>query len=771
LKRLILPIAALLANSLALAQTQAGDNQPVSKLAPMTIIGVSPLIGSGIDRDSAPVQTRVLTSTDISRDGTPDMLKALNQQAAGVTLNDAAGNPFQPTLFYHGFAASPLQGTPQGLAVYVNGMRFNQPFGDTVDWDLIPDIAIDRLDVVGSNPVFGLNALGGALNLRLKDGFGYHGLEGDVSAGSFQHVRGEFQYGHEKDDASIYIAGNALYQQGWRDLQSSSLQNLYGDLGWRDTRSELHLTLTYANSTLNGPGTSPIELLEVDRRAQFTAPNQIANRYFATSVTGNFDLTTNTSLQALAYYRDFHQNVINGNAPNDTPCADGSGFLCTSDGTVSTTTGGVPIPDFLAGGPYSELDAQTTTTRSYGASAQATYTGDVFGLRNHFVAGLSFDGARNDFMGSSFIGGLTSPGREFIGPGVVIDEPDTNSPVSVAIKNATYGVYFADTLNLTPRAALTISGRYNAARVDLTDQNGGDLTGSHSYDHFNPAAGLTYQAAPWLTVYGGYAVANRAPTPAELSCAGPENSCSLANFFVGDPHLEQVIAHTVEAGARGTITPAPGAALTYEVAFFQTDLDNDIAFINSVTQGRAFFANIGQTQRRGVDARLQLTSDRWLAYAGYAYTLARFMSGFVEGAGDNPAADENGNITVQPGNRLPGIPTHQLKLGAYYKVSDQWTVGMTGIAASGSYLFGDEANLTPKLPGYYTLNLSTTYQLTKSTQLFAWVNNLTNQKYYTFGTFSPTTSVLLVEAPNATNPRAYSPAAPVAGFVGIRVTY
>jgi len=771
LKRLILPIVTLLANSLALAQTQVGDNQPVSKLAPVTVIGVSPLIGSGIDRDSAPVQTRVLTSTDISRDGTPDMLKALNQQAAGVALDSAAGNPFQPTFFYHGFAASPLQGTPQGLAVYVNGMRFNQPFGDTVDWDLIPDIAIDRLDVLGSNPVFGLNALGGALNLRLKDGFGYHGLEGDVSAGSFRNARGEFQYGGEKDDASVYLAGNAVYQQGWRDLQSSSIQNLYGDLGWRNTRSELHLTLMYANSSLNGPGTSPVELLEANRKAQFTAPNLISHRYFTSSVTGNFDLAANTSLQALAYFRDFHQNVANGNAPNDTPCNDGSGFLCTSDGNVSTTTGGIPIPDFLAGGPYSELDDQTTTTRAYGASAQATYTGDLFALRNHFVAGLSFDGAHNDFMGSSFIGGLTSPGREFIGPGVLIDEPGSNSPVSVAIKNTTYGLYFADTLNLTSRTALTISGRYNAARIDLTDQNGGDLTGSHSYDHFNPAAGLTYQATPWLTVYGGYAVANRAPTPAELSCAGPENSCSLANFFVGDPHLEQVIAHTVEAGVRGTTAPAPGAALTYEVAFFQTDLDNDISFINSVTQGRAFFANIGQTQRKGVDARLQLTSDRWLAYAAYAYTLARFMSGFVEGSGNNPAADANGNITVQPGNRLPGIPAHQLKLGAYYKFSDQWSVGITGIAASGAYLFGDEANLTPKLPGYYTLNMSTTYQLTKSTQLFAWVDNLTNQKYYTFGTFSPTTSVFLVEAPNATNPRAYSPAAPVAGFVGIRVTY
>jgi outer membrane receptor protein involved in Fe transport len=655
--------------------------------------------------------------------------------------------------------------------VYVNGMRFNQAFGDTVDWDLIPDIAIDRLEVLGSNPVFGLNALGGALNLRLKDGFGYHGFEADVSGGSFHHARGEFQYGHEDGDTAVYVAGNAIHQQGWRDLQSSALQNLYGDFGWRNDRAEAHVNLTYSHSIMNGPGTSPIELLEADRKAQFTAPNLTINRYFAAQVNGNLDLTEQTSLQAIAYYRHFHQNIENGNVANDAPCNDGSGLLCSDDGVVSTTTGGVPIPDFLSGGPYSQLDAQTAITKSYGGSGQVTHTGNLFGLRNHFVAGASFDGARNDFTASGTIGGLTTDTREFFGPGVLIDEPGINSPVSVAITDAAYGLYFADTLNLTPQAILTVSGRYNAAQIDLHDQLGGDLSGSHRYEHFNPAAGFTYHFARALTAYAGYAVANRAPTPSELSCAGPENSCSLANFFVGDPHLDQVIAHTIEAGLRGTTTPASGATLSYELALFQTDLHNDIAFVNSATQGRAFFANIGDTQRRGFDARLQLLTEHWNAYAAYSYIQARFRTGFVEGSGDNPEADPDGNITVQSGDRLPGIPAHQFKVGAHYKVSDAWTVGLTGIAASGSYLFGDEANLTPRLPGYYTLSASTTYQLSKNVQLFAWVDNLTNQKYYTFGTFSPTSSVFLVEAPNATNPRAYSPAAPIGGFVGIRFTY
>lgn len=753
------------ASSLAVAQTA-----PPTELPTVEVIGASPLIGSGVDRNTVPAETQVLNSSDLSHQGTPNLLNSLNQQVGGVSLDSASGNPFQPTFLYHGFAASPLQGTPQGLAVYVNGVRFNQPFGDTVDWDLIPNIAINKIDIVGSNPVFGLNALGGALNVQLKNGFSYQGFEGDLSGGSFGQVQGEFQYGLQAGGTSTYVAANVLHQNGWRDLQSSDLQNLYGDIGWRGDSAELHLNIAGAHSVLNGPGTSPGELLAANRAAQFTAPNRISNQYASVSLNGDVEISDTTSIQSLVYYRYLLQRVTNGSAPNDTPCDDDSGLLCTDAG-FSTTTGGAFIPNFLNGGPYSELDNQTTNTNAYGVSVQVTNSHEIFGLQNHFVAGLSFDGAQTMFSAVSYIGSLTPLTRVFIGPGVIIDEPGSNSPVRVGISNATYGLYLADTLNLTPRLALTLSGRLNAAQVNLNDQNGGDLTGNHSYNHFNPAAGLSYQFAPWLTAYAGYAVANRAPTPAELSCAGPQNSCSLANFFVGDPSLQQVVSHTVEAGIRGTVAPFAGAKVSYNLGLFRSTLDNDIAFINSVTVGRAFFTSIGQTRRQGIDASIQFRNENWDAYAAFSYINATYQSGFTEAAGSNPAADANGNITIRPGDRLPGIPANQVKLGFNYKLTDKWTIGATAIYASTAFLFGDEANLTSPLPGYFTLNLSASYQLTNNIQLFAWVENITNARYYTFGTFSPTSSVFIAQAPGATNPRSFSPAAPIGGFGGVRVTF
>jgi outer membrane receptor protein involved in Fe transport len=341
----------------------------------------------------------------------------------------------------------------------------------------------------------------------------------------------------------------------------------------------------------------------------------------------------------------------------------------------------------------------------------------------------------------------------------------------VAISDAYVGGFASDTLNLTNALALTVSGRLNFAEIDLQDQGGGDLTGNHAYARFNPAAGLTYTVAPWLTAYAGYAEANRAPTPAELSCADPENSCSLANFFVGDPDLKQVVAHTVEAGLRGHFDVADGARLGYDLSFFHTDSDDDIVFINSITLNRAFFANVGQTRREGGSARVDLKLARISAYANYTYTDATYQTGYVESGGSNPDADASGNITVRPGDQLPGVPRSVIKFGLDGVITQAWHAGVDGQYQGAQYLFGDDANLTPRLPGYFVMNLHSSYDVTQWFQLFANAQNVFDRRYYTYGTFSPTTSVFLAQAPNATNPRSFSLAEPLGFFGGVRVKF
>jgi outer membrane receptor protein involved in Fe transport len=773
----VLPAAALpllLLSAVAAAQDAVAPPEPETPLTlpSVEVVGATPLLGSGVERDKVPAETHVLTDQDISRNGYPQALRALNEDVPGVTLDAAAGNPFQPNLIYHGFLASPLQGNPQGLAVYLNGARFNQPFGDTVNWDLIPDLAIDRIDLVGSNPVFGLNALGGALSVRMKNGFTYQGGEVDLLGGSFAHYQGNLQYGVQSGNVAAYVAATGLHEGGWRDLQSSNLGNFYGDLGWRGDGGEVHINVTAAQTRLNGPGTSPVELLGVDPSAQFTAPNLITNKYTQVNLSGSYDINDTTALQGLVYYTYLLQKVYNGNVPNLSPCNDGSGLLCDASGVVGTGLNGNPIADFLNGGPYSDLDQQSTNTNGYGVSLQVTNRDELFGRPNQFIAGFSFDGAQTLFGASTQIGGLSLNDRVFAGPGITIDQADGSiAPVRVAVSDAYYGAFFTDTLDFTSQLSGNVAGRYNLAQIDLSDQLGSALTGNHTYSRFNPAGGLTYKILPGLTAYASYADANRAPTPAELTCSSAASPCSLANFFTGDPNLQQVLSHTIEAGLRSQFQPFEGTTVSSNIAYYRSTLNNDILFVNSPIQGRAFFQNVGTTLRQGVDVSAQLKTDRLLAWIAYSYIDATFQTGFTASSNNNPGADANGNIQVQPGNHLPGIPSNLWKLGVDYKVTDAWTVGGTGVAASGRFLVGDEANLTEKTPAYFVLNLHTSYQLTPNLQLFGLIENTFNTTYYTFGTFSPTSSVPIVQAPGAANTRSYSPAAPIAGTVGIRLTF
>lgn len=763
---------------------QAGASSPgaaamaTTTLPQVNVVAPTPLLGSGVDSNKVPSQTQVMNSRDVTLEGPPSYLNALQNQAQGVQLDSAAGGPFQPDLDYHGFLASPLQGTPQGLAVYLNGVRFNSPFGDTVNFDLIPSIAIDSMNLEGANPVFGLNALGGSLAVQLKNGFTYHGFEGDVYGGSFGQIAGDFQFGKQIGNTAVYVAGSGLTENGWRDFQSSALKQFYGDVGWRSDRAEVHLNIDLAQTTLQAPGTTPVEWLAVDPRTEFTGPSPINNNFALISLNGNIQLNDTTSMQAVAYYDYFLQRVGNGNVADFGPCNTISGFLCeTGTDVIATDRNGNPIADYLNGGPYSDWDSETTNINGYGVSTQITNQNEILGHSNSLVAGLSFDGSSTLFGASTGIGGLDPLSRNFFGAagfpqGIIVDQADgTDAPVRVGVSTAYYGVYFTDTFDITRRLSANVAGRFNAEQIDLNDELGTGLTGNHSYNHFNPGVGLTYRLIPAFTMYASYSGSNRAPTPAELSCASPTSPCSLANFFTGDPNLKQVVAHTIEAGFRGELTPFPSSKLGWNLSLFRTNADDDIEFVQSVVLGRGFFQNVGTTRRQGFDAGLRLRSDRWTAWLGYTYTNATFQSSFIESSPDNPGADVNGNIQVQSGDRLPGVPANLVKLGVQYKATDAWTVGASAVAATSQYLFGDEANLTKPLPGYFVLNLNTSYQVTRNIQLFGLVQNVTDSRYYLYGTFAPTSSVTFLQAPGTSNPRSYNIAAPIAGFGGLRVTF
>jgi len=201
-------------------------NRPVVMIYPTT-----PVSSSGIDPEKVPAGINVVDADQIKQTGSLNISDALQKYVPGITVNEVSGNPFQPNVEFRGFVASPVAGTPQGLAVYQNGVRVNEAFGDTVNWDLIPTAAIKSVTVVTNNPAFGLNALGGAVNMQMKDGFSYHGADIDTMGGSFGRVQSSAQWGKQIDNFAVYGALEGLHDDGFRNFSASNVRRFYGDVG------------------------------------------------------------------------------------------------------------------------------------------------------------------------------------------------------------------------------------------------------------------------------------------------------------------------------------------------------------------------------------------------------------------------------------------------------------------------------------------------------------------------------------------------------------
>jgi outer membrane receptor protein involved in Fe transport len=753
--------AALLLPVAAAAQTPSVPEQ--------VLITASPLPGTAIDPNKIPLNIQTLSSADLERFGAASALNTLADEIAGVSIANAQGNPYQPNLFYRGFEASPLAGDAQGLAVYADGVRLNQPFGDTLNWELIPDVAIDSLTLEGSNPVFGLNALGGSIAIAMKNGFSFQGTEAEAVGGSFNHWQSSVQYGLARGNRAFYVAANGVSEEGWRQHSPSRLVQLYADGGLRGDNGELHFSLSGAATKLTGNGTAPVELLAADRSHVFTYPDETKNTYGLANLHGTRRLSGGVALQGNVYLSRLHQRTRNGDTTEATPCVGTPGFLCLKDDIVLTDPNGDSIVDFLSGGTYLQLNSSATDTTGYGAALQISYDSLIGSRANKLIAGAAFDGGRTVFAAQSEIGAL-GPDRGFVGPGILIDQANRSiAPVKVTSKNQYYGFFVTDVFDVTEAFSLNASARYNIARIELDDDLGMALNGEHRYERLNPAFGASYQFSNALTLYASYSEANRAPTPAEFSCADPAAPCSLTNFFVGDPDLKEVVAHSVEVGLRGQTSLASGMSLQWHVGLYRTDTSDDIMLVSSAIIGRAFFENVGNARRQGLESSLDLRFHSWSASFHYSYTEATFRSAFTLNSPRNPFADANGEIQVVSGDRLPSVPAHLFKATIGYELSPNWSFAVSAQAASGVYLRGDEANLNAKTDSYVVFNVSSTYRFSDTLEFFATITNLFDAKYETFGAFSPTADIPMAEAPGAADPRSLSPAPPFSLFGGVRV--
>jgi outer membrane receptor protein involved in Fe transport len=767
-------LSLMLASAFLAGSAIAAEDQV--DLGEIEVIGTTPIGGVGLEADKIPTKTQSADAEDIERIQSLDLSDLLNRTMGSVNISAAQNNPFQPNLNYRGFTASPLVGSAQGLSVYMDGIRVNEPFGDAINFELLPEAAMANVDLVsGSNPVFGLNTLGGALSIRTKTGFTHPGHSLEAYTGSFGRDSGTVESGGSDGNFAYYVTGSITKEDGWRDYSPSRVEQFFSNLSYANENTTLDLGITAVDSDLNGNGAAPVELVAQDRDSVFTYPDNTQNELRMFTLNGSHWINDSTMLAANTYYRRSDRSSFNGDGGEFE--ADGGGNLVDDDDNdIRTSAGTVNVADFS--NPNYDVEVEDgeveglglnnrseTEQDSWGFGVQTTSFKDLFGRENQLTVGASFDKSDVDYSASSEIAYLTDT-RGTDGTGVTL----LDELVDGNIKTNTYSLFFTNTHSLTERLDLTVGGRYNWIAIDISGTSQGgtqDLNESgntHDFKRFNPSVGMTYALKDNLTTYANYSESNRAPTPSELTCAEPDSPCAYPNAFLADPPLDDVVAKTIEAGLRGQ-----QETFNWSAGVFYTELNDDLFFFNDADDdtpvlNTGVFDNIDKTARTGLELSANGAVSKFSWFAHYSYIRATFEDDFSY---SREVDEEDAVFNVSKGDRLPSQPEHNVNIGLDYAFTNKLTLGTTASYRSSQYYRGDEANVDKKIEGYTVVNLHGRYKVTENLEFFGRIDNVFDSEYESFGLYGEPGEAGLEDLEN---PRFVGAGAPRAGWIGFKLT-
>lgn len=274
---------------------------------------VGPLRGLAVTKEEIPGNVQSISAKEIKESKAVSLTDLMNSKLQSVNINDYQSNPFQMDVTYRGFTASPQLGTSQGLSVFLDGIRVNEPFGDVVNWDMIPMNALNSLDVFpGSNPLFGLGTLGGAISMKTKSGFDSNEGTVEYLGGSFK--RNQFQGSVSGNNGVVagFAAANIFREDGWRVNSPSEVNQIFAKGEWRNDSVQLGLSMLYAGNKLIGNGLLPTEMAKQDGSQIFTSPDETKNRLLQFQLNGIWDVSDTFNITGQVYKRKSRRNASNG---------------------------------------------------------------------------------------------------------------------------------------------------------------------------------------------------------------------------------------------------------------------------------------------------------------------------------------------------------------------------------------------------------------------------------------------------------------------------
>jgi iron complex outermembrane receptor protein len=747
----LLALLALQAPADAAPESQPQPQQAAPQELPdVVVIGTSPVPGTGVPVEFFPGNAQTLSARAIAP-GSAALSDTLAGAVGSVTINDTQGNPLQSDLNYRGYTASPVLGTPQGISVFVDGTRVNEPFGDVVAWDLIPQIAIANVTVIpGTNPVYGRNTLGGALAVNTKSGFAYPGAALSLGAGSFARRSMEVEFGGHQEHTDYFLAGSTFDERGWARFNPSRVRQAFAKAGYQDSATDLDLSLQYVDDSLSG-SQLVAQSMAADAAQGYSHPDVTATRNVAGNLTGRRQLDAARSVEGNVYYRNIWRQILNSNI-ND-PVVAGSADQAAA---------------CLAA--YAEPCAGNTRSQYrqdiVGLNLQYSNQAPLLGRKQYFSAG--FNGERGAVAFTQTLQpAIVDATYAVLGIDAFAPQSDIGS------RSLDGGLYATDTLVLDARWSLTLSARFDRSLIDLAgtsvDGQGNPVgvTGNHAYQHLNPALGGTFTLSTALTAFANYAEGFRTPSAIELACADPAHPCAgVPNAFSSDPNLQAIRARSAELGARGSWGAGlPGATLQWRFAGFSSNLENDILF-NQSTLTTGYFSNVGRTRRRGVEASLDAKSAPFDVALSAAALDATYQGTFTVANAANTGSVCPGSlcVPVHSGDRIPGIPQRSMKLALGYQVSAATHLDALFTAQGASFARGDENNLAThgRIAGYGTLKAGFTHRINETLDVYGSLTNVLDRVYANFGMLSSNN----LKGGSAENFLAL--AAPRTAFIGLR---
>ncbi|MFD2135363.1 TonB-dependent receptor [Novosphingobium resinovorum] len=611
--------------SLIIAGLMASASPVLAEEAPIVVTAP----GGAIDLDEA----REIDPQALDIAGKRDLGRALERTVPGLTLAESTGNPWQAAITWRGFSASALQGAEQGMAVYLDGVRFNQPFGDVVLLDVVPEMALANAQLNDANPVLGRNALAGSLLLTTHDGLSLSGLRLQADVDTVGSVGGSASLGLGDKADNLLIVAEARHDDGWRVASPSTLRRVFAK-GVHDAGTwGIEVQGLAADTDLTGNGVAPVELLDAKWNAVFTTPD-VTHTRFARLVAAPWIAAGETGrIELRAHWQTLNRKSANGDLADFGPCEDDAGYLCLGDDDEfeePLLANGARVVNDPAVDDYAVFNRGRERTRSGGAMLQWLDERETGNGTRRFAVGASWERAHP--LHRHHRTGRTGGGPLGRGPRPAADlGRGRHHPGRRRHPHERPGAFRQRRSSADPALTVEAGARWSRNTVRLDDRLGDALDGSHRFSRLNPSIEFDYALGADVHATAGFALTSRNPTPAELSCADPESPCTLANFFIADPPLKAMTARNWHAGLSGG-----RGALSWRVNGWRSDTKNDIRMIASEVRGRAYFANLGESRRQGIEASADWRQGGWRLSGSYAFTDAKFRQDFAASSPPTP---------------------------------------------------------------------------------------------------------------------------------------